>query len=209
MALTNYSTLQAAIANWLARTDLSATIPDFITLAETDIKRVIRRTTLSTTILISGQFTPLPSDCAELRSLCLQTGLPEWDKPLYMGTVEMLREENARWAATATRPLRAAVYNNTVEVAPWPDQTYTALITYYQALIPLATAPGGVNVTLTEYPDLYLYGALSHASPYLEDDARLPVWQQKFQAALDKINIVVDREEFGGSLKISRLPRVF
>jgi hypothetical protein len=209
MAFTTYTTLQAAIANWLARTDLTATIPDFITLAETDIKRLIRRTTLNTTIIVATEFTALPADCAELRSVRLSTGLPEWDTSLIIGTVDQLADERARWANTNTRPLRGAVYNNTLEVAPAPDQAYTGIITYYQALIPLATAPGGVNPTLTEYPDLYLYGALSHASPYLEDDARLPVWQGKFQEAIDKINIVVDREEFGAGLKQSRIPVKF
>ena len=34
MALVNYSDLKTSIADWLNRSDLTATIPDFITLAE-------------------------------------------------------------------------------------------------------------------------------------------------------------------------------
>jgi hypothetical protein len=209
VSFSTYTTLQAAIANWLARTDLTATIPDFITLAETDIKRILRRTTLNTTIIVQSEFTPLPADCAELRSVRLSTGLPEWDTSLTIGTVEQLADARARWANTSSRPLYGAVYNNTLEVTPGPDQAYTGIITYYQALIPLATAPGGVNPTLTEYPDLYLYGALLHASPYLEDDARIPAWQAKYDKAVDKMNIVVDREEFGAGVKQARLPVAF
>src|SRR5882672_139887 len=34
MSILTYTDLQSAIGNWLARSDLSANIPDFITLAE-------------------------------------------------------------------------------------------------------------------------------------------------------------------------------
>ena len=39
MAITNYSELKSAIADWLDRTDLTDQIPDFITLAEARHKR--------------------------------------------------------------------------------------------------------------------------------------------------------------------------
>ena len=34
MAITNYTQLQSSIASWLLRDDLTAVIPDFITLAD-------------------------------------------------------------------------------------------------------------------------------------------------------------------------------
>jgi hypothetical protein len=34
MSITTYSELQTAVANWLKRSDLTATIPDFIRLAK-------------------------------------------------------------------------------------------------------------------------------------------------------------------------------
>ena len=39
MAISNYSELKAAIADWLDRSDLTDSIPDFITLAETRHRR--------------------------------------------------------------------------------------------------------------------------------------------------------------------------
>ena len=39
MAISNYSELKAAIADWLNRSDLTDSIPDFIALAETRHKR--------------------------------------------------------------------------------------------------------------------------------------------------------------------------
>ena len=42
MAITTYAELQAAAANWLVRGDLTARIPEFITLAEARLNRVLR-----------------------------------------------------------------------------------------------------------------------------------------------------------------------
>ena len=42
MTITNYTNLKAAIADWLLRDDLTAVIPSFIALAETQMQREIR-----------------------------------------------------------------------------------------------------------------------------------------------------------------------
>ena len=42
MAISNYSELQTAVANWLDRDDLTARIPEFIALAEARFNRVLR-----------------------------------------------------------------------------------------------------------------------------------------------------------------------
>ena len=42
MALTTYAELQTAVANYLARTDLTSQIPDFIYIAETRLRRQLR-----------------------------------------------------------------------------------------------------------------------------------------------------------------------
>ena len=49
MSITNYSELQAAVAAWVKRSDLTARIPDFIRLAEIRLKSVVYLRTLETT----------------------------------------------------------------------------------------------------------------------------------------------------------------
>src|SRR5690242_12397897 len=64
MSITDYSSLQTAVGSWLARDDLSATIPDFITLFEAEANRKLRvRQMMVTNVTTpsSGQF-PLPDD---------------------------------------------------------------------------------------------------------------------------------------------------
>jgi hypothetical protein len=40
MGITNYSELQTAVAKWLHRTDLTAQLPDFITIAENKLNNL-------------------------------------------------------------------------------------------------------------------------------------------------------------------------
>lgn len=40
----------------------------------------------------------------------------------------------------------------------------------------------------TEYLDVYTYACLSEAGMYLREDARIPIWTQLYQAALDRAN---------------------
>src|SRR4051794_29214485 len=42
MAISTYAELQTAIASWMARTDLTTNIPDFITLFEAEAARRLR-----------------------------------------------------------------------------------------------------------------------------------------------------------------------
>jgi hypothetical protein len=78
VAINNYATLVAAIAEWLARSDLTARIPDFVTLAEAKINRVLlhprmeTRTTVTVdTGATSPEFLDLPSDFQTMRSVRL------------------------------------------------------------------------------------------------------------------------------------------
>jgi len=58
------------------------------------------------------------------------------------------------------------VVGTQLQFYPYPDQSYTALLTYYQMLPPLAA--NGANWLLAFAPDAYLYGALTQASPLSE-----------------------------------------
>ena len=73
MAFTSYTTLKSTIADYLARSDLTSQIPDFITLAENRLRRDLRiRQMLKyvTTNTVAGDGTvALPSDFLAMRDL--------------------------------------------------------------------------------------------------------------------------------------------
>lgn len=208
MSLTSYTNLQAAVADWLNRTDLTAQIPDFISLCEAEMKRRLRRTSTRTTLTISSESTTLPSDVAELRTIYLESASPTEDTPIRIGTPEQFAERRARGGAVVGRPSDAMVLGGTLYVAPAPDQAYTARIIYFTSITPLSGSVS-TNAVLAEAPDAYLYGTLLQAEPFLEHDERAPLWKAKFDAAIDQLNYVRESEEYHASVRDVRLPRVF
>lgn len=44
------------------------------------------------------------------------------------------------------------------------------------------------NWLLTAHPDIYLYGTLVEAAPFLKDDARVPVWEARLQDAIESLS---------------------
>lgn len=207
MPFSTYAQLQTAIADWLARTDLTGAIPDMISLAEAEMKRELRRYSDRTTITISAEETTLPTDVAELRSISLESSSATQDLPFRIGTPEMVAERRARSGATTGRPDSAFLIGRTLVVSPTPDQSYTARIVYYAQLSPLS-ATNTSNDVLLEAPDAYLYGPLLHAEGYLEHDERIAEHQRKFDKAVAQMNNVREREEHNASIRDVRLPRV-
>ena len=207
--ITDYSSLQTAVASFANRvgdTEFATQVPLFVQLAEAAISRDLRRRKVRATVTFNQETFTLPADCAELTSVRLVTGSPRQDLPFAMGTVEALSEARTN-LSTPGRPSRGAVIDRQLVMVPTPDQAYTAEIVYLQGIVPLSTTP--TNAVLTEAPDLYLYGALTQAAPYLERDERVEVWSGLFQSALDRLNAKREREELGASLRPARPPVAF
>lgn len=209
MALTTWTELTAAVADWLGRTDLTTPIAnDYVPLAEAEIKRRVRRMTSTATLSITAATLTGPTDLAEPISLRLSTSSPSLDFPLKLCTPAMLAEVRARNNDVAGRPTHYAFYNAQLQFAPIPDQTYSAILVYYQQLTALG-AGNATNTVLSQAPDAYLYGALLASARYLEHDERVPQWQQAFDAAIEQLNTVADRESYAGSITDARLPVTF
>lgn len=209
MALTTWTELKAAVADWLGRTDLTTPIADdYIPLAEAEIKRRVRRMTESTTIYISAANMDGPTDMAEPISLHLDTGSPSLDVPLKLCSPAMLAEVRARNDDVAGRPTHYAFYDEQLQFAPSPDQSYDGILVYYQQITALGSG-NATNTVLTQAPDAYLYGALLASARYLEHDERVPQWQAAFDAAIEQLNTVAERESYAGSVTDVRLPVTF
>jgi hypothetical protein len=206
MAIANYTDLKAAVASWLNRSDLTAVIPDFITLAESDIERDLRAATTREALTLNSAAVSLPATCEELRSVRLNTTV--YQQALEIVTPEHLADYRQVWAGATARPQWGSVVNGVLLLAPTPDQSYTAEIVYFTALIPLSGAVA-TNIVLPSAPDIYLYGALKHAEVYLEHDEKAMVYQTLFDAAIEKENLKRERQEYGGKPGPMRLPVVF
>lgn len=208
MALSNYTELKSAVASLLNRTDLTTPIIDFVSLAEAEIKRKLRRSEARGNYTIAASTWTLPSEIGELLSIRLDTGSPSLDKPLPIVTSNEGDTHLARLADTAGRPQKAYLIGRKVVFIPTPDTSYTVEVTYVESLTVLSDS-NPTNTVLAEAPDVYLYGAAKHSAPYLGDDSRLPLWGELFESAIHELNLKRDAEKWSANPKASGPGRVF
>jgi hypothetical protein len=196
MALLTYTELQAAIADWLNRTDLSSQIPDFIRLAEEDVESDAAEDKYGTLTLADSPVS-LPSDCREVRSLF-------FSDPGAGGDIEIVPPETLAYRQvhmqTVGRPRYAAVVKNGTELllAPTPDAAYVAGIEYAAKLQRLS-ATNPTNWLLVDHPKVYLYGALAQAAPFLKDDGRMPVWMAERDRAVESLRLLTARRRMANT----------
>jgi hypothetical protein len=197
MSITNYDSLKTTIASYLARSDLTAQIPDFIQLAETRLRRELRiRQMLKvvTTATVAGDSTvELPSDFLQMRDLHINTNPVQ--SLGYQSPSNFYRNTNA---AISGVPLQYTVLAQEFQFAPIPDGIYTLQMIYYSTP-PYLTTSNTSNVFLANCPDLLLYGALGEAEPYLMNDQRLQTWAAMYDRALTALTVSDDQGEYGGS----------
>lgn len=196
MAFTSYSDLKTTIANYLARSDLTSVIPDFIRLAEERLRRDlrIRQMLVVATASTTGgdSAVGLPTDFLEMRDIHLNTN------PISSLSYEAPNTFYASTRATESGiPRTYTVLASELQFAPIPDTAYTAQMLYY-AKPPLLSDSNSSNVFLANCPDALLYAALGEAEPYLMNDARLQVWASLYDRAITSISNSDQSSEYSG-----------
>ena len=196
MAFTNYSDLQTTIAGYLARSDLTAQIPDFIRLAETRLRRDLRiRQMLKsvTTATVAGDNTvELPSDFLEVRDLVIVGNPPQ---PLSYFSPSAFTRNARTWESG--KPLDYTVLANDFQLAPVPDAVYTVKMLYFAAPAFLSSTNTS-NIFLANTPDVLLYGSLLEAEPYLMNDARINTWGTMFDRAINSVTRSDEQGQYSG-----------
>lgn len=185
MSLSTYSDLQTSIANYLARSDLTSIIPDFITLAENRLRRELRiRQMLKsvTTVTVASDATvEIPSDFLQARDFVVMTNPIQ---PMSYSSPSSL--SNDPRTSQIGVPRSYTIMATEFQVAPAPDGVYTLKLLYYAAPEYLTTS-NTTNVFLNVAPDGLLYGALVEAEPYLMNDARINTWGSMYDRAIDSL----------------------
>lgn len=189
MAITNYTELKTSVANWLHRADLASAIPDFIGIAEqrmtADLNARDMEATTNLTLVANQATLATPTDVVESRRLKITSSNPvvllDYVTPAKLATDYMNRGTGV--------PEVYTVIGANFEFGPVPDAAYTAQYVYRQR-IPALSDSNPTNWLLTKWPYAYLYAALCASAPYLRDDARVAVWEDHYQKAVDDINRV-------------------
>lgn len=196
----DYSKLKEVIADWANRGDLDSQIPVFIELTEARLKRDLRdqtRMTQRAEAMVYGEYFPLPCD--------------------WVSTTKVIAGDRILRLADSFNIERVELYGgpkyyrhsgDQLQLLPATDVSESDPIRFemeYLAFPEALSDENQSNWVLTTYPDLYIYGAMLQVAPYLQDDARIPVWTQAYGEAVSSANVSSDKAAGSGSaLRLQR-----
>jgi len=187
MALDTFDDLKTSIANWTARDDLTALLPDFIALTEAffvfeprppqdpaigGLRVVITEET--GTLTASQTYISKPADLiAPIRfDLTGTTGR----------TVDYVSPDAMPRLFTESTGLpKYWTVSNVIEFNIAPDSAYPYSLKYYSNPTGLSDANTS-NAILTGYPNVYLSGCLHHAFQYIQDQDQSNLWLARYKA---------------------------
>ena len=160
-----YTELQADIISTCQRSDIASIVPTWCALARSVFNRELRCPEMESRDQrdLDSEFSALPVDFLEIIAV-----VDEDSRELkYLN-----RQQFAGIVASGAEPdvpiFTIEDYQIRVYPAPTVSEPLTVTILYYEMLSELS-AGSDTNWLLTDYPDLYLYGALVHAGVWLRD----------------------------------------
>ena len=200
MALSTYTEVKTAIANWLNRSDLTTEIgDDFIKLVEAEYNSKLRikaMLTSDSSFSITGETVAVPTGFLQIRDFYIVSGSAKYSLT-YMPPTQM---DQIKGGSTSGRPTVYTILGSNFRFAPTPDATYTATLNYYKAIDALSGSTA-TNYILTNHPGVYLYGSLYHAANFLGgiEPSKLQNWLQLYQTTLERIERSDREDQWSGS----------
>ena len=197
MAISTYSELQTAVANWLDRDDLTDRIPEFIVLAEARMNRVLRLRLMenkytASTVAAQRNYA-LPTGYIQMRNFQVNTSPVT---PLQYVTPEIY---DRLYGSTSTgTPQFYTIIAGELQLGPIPGSVMTLEMLFYKKIAALTTL-NPTETMLTDNPDVYLYGALMEAEPFIMNDARVQLWHQGFEQAVANLQEQDNKDRHSGS----------
>jgi hypothetical protein len=183
MALTNYNAFVSTVESYLARTDLTSVIPDFVQMAQLRMSRDLRteRMLKVATTSPTDNKVAFPSDFLELREMHFQGNPPIL---LEFQTPDLFFRNGQ--TTLSGRSHYFTMLGTEFQFAPSQDSSYTIQILYY-AQPTFISSTISSNLFLAYYPDALLYATLAEAEPYLYNDPRVTTWSALYDRAIANI----------------------
>lgn len=195
MALTNYTELQASVADWLNRQDLSAQIPDFIAMAEARFNRELRLNSMlkRDTTVATTDYVALPADWLEHVAVTVVGDGTVYRPLAYLANEEFYRVRLQNLTGTFRY---YTIQDSNIALLPEMSAGSVTLEIFYYAKIPVLSGSNATNWLLQRAPDLYLYASLMAAEAFLQNDERVPQWAAAMQNAIDSLKLESERAKY-------------
>ena len=203
MAITTFSELKTAVANWLDRSDLTDRIPEFIELAEARHRRDFKLRRMETRVTANTadgtEYYTLPDNFVAMRNIQLNT-----DPKTALEYLTPEQMDRVRGGSTTGKPKAYSIIGNTFQLRPIPDSVYEIEMLYYKYFTGLSDS-NTTNDMLTYHPDAYLYAVLLEAEPYLQNDKRVQLWVGAYELAKKGIIDSNERDRHSGVAPTTRI----
>jgi len=199
MAISTKAELHTAIANWLNRSDLTDRIPEFITLAEASFNRIlrVRDMLVRSTASVTSQYISIPTDFLEMLNIELTSTSPP--KRLVYITSDRSDDYREKQNNQTGTPDYYTIEGNSIQLLPTPSASVTVQLNYYQDIPALSgLADSANNWLLLAHPDVYLYGTLMQASPYVMDPQSAGQWGGLLDRAMQELQMSDEKSRYSG-----------
>jgi len=197
MAIGTYAELKTAVANWLDRDDLTDRIPEFIALAEARLNRVLR--------LRSMEAKYTANTVAAQRNLALPTGYIQMrnfqvnSSPLTTLSYVTPEIYDRLWGgSTSGTPKFYTILANEISFGPTPATVMEVEMLFYKKFDNLSSSTT-TNWLIINAPDIYLYGSMLEAEPFIMNDERVPLWAQALQQGITDLQEQDNKDRHSGS----------
>ena len=197
MAISNYSELQTAVANWLDRDDLTARIPECIALAEARFNRVLRLRSMeakyTANTVASQRNLALPTGYIQMRNFQVNTN------PLTTLSYVTPEIYDRLWGgSTSGTPKFYTILANEVSLGPIPASVQEVEMLFYKKFDNLSGSVA-TNWLITNAPDIYLYGSMLEAEPFIMNDERVPLWAAALERGVSDLQEQDNKDRHSGS----------
>jgi hypothetical protein len=193
MAITTYDLLKSSIADWLSRDDLTAFIPDYITLFECDAARRLKvrpQATTTTLTPVSG-VVALPTDYLGFQRVT-------WTGSPIQGLEYVAPELYAAYLNTGSgTPAVFTIEGANLKVAPSDDTDLTFL--YFQRTPAVSSS---LNWLFTNHVDAYLAGSLAQAAAFNKGFDIAGTWLARCDQIFKEIQSLDFNERQGMSVRV-------
>jgi len=189
------------VADYLARSDLTGFIENFVQNAENKLYRSLnlRNEETALNVSITSGVAAVPSDFKALKFAYYDgtpTDLLEWV------TIEELYNDYADRSSTTSNPCLISREGSNFVFGPVAsDGTLRGI--YYAKQDPLRTTDPSWYAT--NAPEVLLYGSLLEAEPFIGNDPRIPVWRDLFSEAVESLLLEQDNAEHSKGYLIQRV----
>jgi hypothetical protein len=102
------------------------------------------------------------------------------------------------WNLGSGVPKFYTIIANEIRIGPTPAGVYEMEMLFWRKFPNLSPTVAS-NWMLLNAPDVYLYGSLLELEPFIQNDARIAVWNAGYSKAIEDIQLQDDKDRHSGS----------